>query len=86
MMDGVPAGVPPEAAEAARATLGGALAAAQDISGETGRVLADAARGAFTHAFGLAALVSAAIALIAAVLAATVLGSPRHGAEAHATD
>lgn len=86
MTDGVPAGVPPEAAEAARATLGGALAAARDLPGETGRVLADAARGAFTHAFGLAALVSAGIAVVAAVLAATVLGPPRQGAEAHATE
>ncbi|WP_225768384.1 MFS transporter [Inquilinus sp. Marseille-Q2685] len=86
MADGVPAGVPPEAAEAARATLGGALAAARELPDETGRALADAARGAFTHAFGLAALVSAGIAVAAAVLAATVLGPPRRGAEAHATE
>jgi hypothetical protein len=85
MIDGVPAGVPPEAAEAARATLGGALAAAQELPGDTGRALADAARGAFTRAFGWAALVSAAIVAVAAVLAATVLG-PRQGAEVPATD
>ncbi|WP_051248457.1 MFS transporter [Inquilinus limosus] len=86
MVDSVPAGVPPEAAEAARATLGGALAAAQDLPGDTGRALADTARGAFTHAFGLAALVSAVIALAAAALTATVLRRPPQGAEVPAAD
>lgn len=86
MMDGVPAGVPPEAAEAARATLGGALAAARELPGDIGQDLSRAARGAFTHAFSLSALVSAAIAVVAAVLAAVILGRPRPGVAAQPAD
>ncbi|WP_343712252.1 MFS transporter [Inquilinus sp.] len=85
MMDGMPAGVPPEAAEAARATLGGALAAARELPGDIGQDLGRAARGAFIHAFGLAALVSAGIALGAAVLAGIVLGR-RPGPEPSAAE
>src|SRR5258707_13955785 len=48
MADAVPAGVPPEAAEAARATLGGALAVAAGLPAQLGAGLLGSAREAFT--------------------------------------
>lgn len=68
------AGLPPEAAAAARDTLGGAVAAALALPGESGTRLLGIAREAFVHAFEIAAIVSAASAVAAAVLAAMILG------------
>ena len=71
--DAVPAGVPPEAAEAARDTLGGAVAAGDELPGRLAAELVDAAREAFTQALQVAAGLSAAVAIGAAVLAAAQL-------------
>jgi DHA2 family multidrug resistance protein-like MFS transporter len=71
----VPAGVPPDAAEAARDTLGGAVVAAEQLGGELGAALLDAARQAFTQGLRLTAVVSAVLTVALAVLAATLLGS-----------
>ncbi|HYV68111.1 MAG TPA: hypothetical protein VE964_17850, partial [Myxococcales bacterium] len=49
MADAIPPGVAPEAAEAARATLGGALAVAAQLPEQAGAALRAAAREAFTQ-------------------------------------
>jgi MFS transporter, DHA2 family, multidrug resistance protein len=69
--DALPVGVPPEAAEAARDTLGGAVAAGDELSGELVPQLVDAAQEAFTQALQVAAALSAAVAIAAAILAVT---------------
>ena len=69
----VPADVPPAAAKAARDTLGGAVAAAEELPDPLGGELLDAAREAFTQALELSAITSAAIVLGVAILAAAVL-------------
>jgi MFS transporter, DHA2 family, multidrug resistance protein len=75
----VPADVPPAAAEAARDTLGGAVAAAEELSDPLGAELLDAAREAFTQALQLTAITSAAIVVGVAILAAVVLRDMRKG-------
>jgi DHA2 family multidrug resistance protein-like MFS transporter len=70
-------GIPPYSVEAARDTLGGAVEAAGLLRAEAGAQLLGAARAAFVHAFEVASAVSAAGALVAAVLAGTVLKSGR---------
>jgi MFS transporter, DHA2 family, multidrug resistance protein len=68
-----PAGTPPAALGAARATLGGALSAAGRLPGHTGAGLADAARAAYAHGLDYAALGAASAMLLAAVLTAAFL-------------
>jgi DHA2 family multidrug resistance protein-like MFS transporter len=63
----MPAGVPPDIGEAARATLGGAVQAAQALEPEQGAQLVATARAAFTQAFEVIALVCAGLALAAAI-------------------
>jgi DHA2 family multidrug resistance protein-like MFS transporter len=70
----VPADVPPDAASAARDTLGGAVAAAAELPDPLGGELLDAAREAFTQALELSAITSAAIVLGVAILTVAVLG------------
>ena len=79
--DAVPADVPPEAAEAARDTLGGAIAAADQLPDSLGTELLDAAREAFTQALQLTAITSAVIVLGMAILAAVLLRHVRTGSE-----
>lgn len=73
MAAGQPMAVPPEAAETARDTLGGAVEIAASLPGATGEALIEAARAAFTEAVVLAAMVSAALTVFAAIVAATFL-------------
>lgn len=73
MADAVPASVPHEFAEAARGTLGGAIATAQQLPGAIGAELANAARDAFSEGLETTAGVSALIALTIAIVAAVVL-------------
>jgi MFS transporter, DHA2 family, multidrug resistance protein len=68
-----PAGAPPAALGAARATLGGALSAAGRLPGHTGAGLAEAARAAYAHGLDYAALGAASAMLVAAVLTAAFL-------------
>jgi MFS transporter, DHA2 family, multidrug resistance protein len=82
--DGIPAGVPPDAADAARDTLGGAVAAAEQLPDPLAGELLDAAREAFTLGLQVAALASAVIAAATAVVAAILLR--RVGAEPHRED
>ena len=69
----LPAGVPPHAARAAHDTLGGAVAAAGPLPGRIGAALAEAARQAFGYGLHVAFAISAAVTLVAAVAAATLL-------------
>ena len=66
MVNAIPPGVPTEAADAARDTLGSALAVAARLPGEIGSDLADLARAAFTNALHSTAIVSAAILTVLA--------------------
>lgn len=77
LIDAVPVGVPPVAADAARDTLGGALAAAQQLPGESGAALLDVARGAFVEGLQLAALIGALIAFAIGILVAVRLRDVR---------
>jgi MFS transporter, DHA2 family, multidrug resistance protein len=79
--DAVPAGVPPETAAAARDTLGAAVAAGDELPGDLAVELVDIAREAFTQSLQLAALISAAIAVGAAILAVLQLRGVRMGSE-----
>ena len=69
--------LPPDALEAARDTLGGALSAAGTLPGELGAALVTVSRSAFVEAVQTTALASAAIALIAAAGTARLLGRPQ---------
>jgi DHA2 family multidrug resistance protein-like MFS transporter len=66
-------GVPSEALAIARDTLGGAVAAAAQLPGETGTALLATAREAFLHGLQLTAGISAAVAAVIAVLATILL-------------
>jgi DHA2 family multidrug resistance protein-like MFS transporter len=81
MAEAIPGGVPAEAAEAARSTLGGAAAAAQQLPGGLGAALLDAARQAFAAGMQLSLAVCAALTLATAVLAAWWLRRVRPGGE-----
>jgi DHA2 family multidrug resistance protein-like MFS transporter len=84
MAGALPAGVPREAAAAARDTLGGAVAAAGQLPGQPGQALLLAARQAFTQGLHLAFTVSAAAAIGVAILAAILLRRLRPSSEAEA--
>jgi MFS transporter, DHA2 family, multidrug resistance protein len=79
MADAVPTGVPPEAAEAARGTLGGAVATAAQLPDQLGAALLGTARGAFVDALQLSGVVSAVTVTVTAVLGAVVLRRARTG-------
>jgi MFS transporter, DHA2 family, multidrug resistance protein len=75
MAEGIPAGVPREAVEAARGTLGGAVAVADRLPGQTGTELLSNAREAFAHSFQLTAIICTAVVVAMAI--ASVLLLPR---------
>ena len=79
--DGVPVRVPPDQQGTALDTLGGAVAAAEELPGDVAAELLEVARGAFTQGLQAAALASAVVAAIAAVLAAVLLRDVRAGAQ-----
>jgi MFS transporter, DHA2 family, multidrug resistance protein len=80
--DAVPAGVPSEAAEAARDSLGGAVAAEDGLAEPLAGALVDTASDAFTQALQLAATLSAAVLIAAAAVAWALLRRPGEGPEA----
>jgi MFS transporter, DHA2 family, multidrug resistance protein len=84
MADDVPPGVPAEQADTARDTLGGAVAAGDDLPAPLATELLDAAREAFTQGLQVAALSSAVVAAVTAVLAAVLLRQVRAGSGAPA--
>jgi len=69
----LPAGVPRDAADAARATLGGAVAAAQGLPPDVGAELLEVVRAAFTRAFETTAAINGALSIATAILAAVLL-------------
>jgi DHA2 family multidrug resistance protein-like MFS transporter len=79
--DQIPAGVPADAAEAARDTIGGAVAAGEQLPAALASQLLDAAGEAFTQGMQVVALVSAVLAAVTAVLAAILLRHVRGGHE-----
>jgi DHA2 family multidrug resistance protein-like MFS transporter len=76
MADGVPAGVAPEAAAAARDSLGGAAGVAVRLPGDLGATLLDAARASFVQGLHVAAAVSIAVAIGLAIVVAGLLREP----------
>jgi DHA2 family multidrug resistance protein-like MFS transporter len=80
--DGIPTGVPPDAADAARDTLGGAVDASHQLAPPIATELLDAARDAFTQGLQVAALASAVIAAVTAVVVAVVLRRVQMDSEA----
>jgi DHA2 family multidrug resistance protein-like MFS transporter len=79
MANAIPAGVASESAETARSTLGGALSVAEQLANPAGVQILEAARNAFSQSLELAALISAALALVTAVVVAVVLRDARPG-------
>jgi DHA2 family multidrug resistance protein-like MFS transporter len=77
MMVAVPYTIPIDVAEAARRTLGGALTEASRLPAPSGSHLLGAARDSFVRAFGLTALVAAALSLATAVLVVALLRPSR---------
>jgi MFS transporter, DHA2 family, multidrug resistance protein len=71
--DAVPTDLPPAAAEAARETLGGAVAVADGLPGRLGPELLGAAVEAFSRALQLTAATSAILVLGTAILVAVLL-------------
>jgi DHA2 family multidrug resistance protein-like MFS transporter len=72
----LPAGLPPEAADAARDTLAGALTVAGQLPGELGQAVVEAGRTAFTSGLGTVGLVCAGIGLAIVALAALLPRRP----------
>jgi DHA2 family multidrug resistance protein-like MFS transporter len=75
--DAVPAGVPADAALAARDTLGGAVNAAGHLADQLGPALLDAARLAFIQGLHVVAICAAVITIGLVILAAFWLGRVR---------
>jgi MFS transporter, DHA2 family, multidrug resistance protein len=75
--DEVPAAVPPEQAEIARDTLGGATAGAESLPESVAADLLEVAREAFTLGLQVSALASAVLAAVTAVVAAVLLRDVR---------
>lgn len=74
----VPAGVPADVADAARETLGGAVAASAALEPDLARSLVDAAAHAFDSGVVVTSLIGAALIVVAALVAATTLGGSRN--------
>jgi DHA2 family multidrug resistance protein-like MFS transporter len=79
MDDSIPPGLPLEAAEAARGTLGGAVAVAEQLPDALGIELLAAARDAFSQSLELTAIVSAGLSLLTALLVTVVLRGVERG-------
>jgi DHA2 family multidrug resistance protein-like MFS transporter len=69
----LPAGIPPQAAEAARDTLGAAVSVAAQLPDQLGAALLHVARTAFVEGLHIAAAISAAVALAMGAAAAVLL-------------
>jgi MFS transporter, DHA2 family, multidrug resistance protein len=82
LADALPAGVPAQAAAAARDTLGGAAAAARQLPADAGAALLAASREAFTTGLQVTAGISAVVAVGIAVLATVMLREVPPTAEA----
>ena len=81
---GLPAGIPADAAAAARDTLGGAVAVAGQLPGQLGSAVLDVARDAFVQGMQVAATISAVLAVAVAILAVVMLRNVGSGADREA--
>ena len=79
----IPDGVDARAAEAARETLAGAVAASAALDPATGEALRTAAAHAFDAGVGITAVLGAVLVGVAAVIAATTLGGTRTAPAPH---
>lgn len=79
MTGAMPAGVTAGAADAARATLGGAVAVVQALPYDVGAELLEVVRTAFTRAFEATAAINGALSIETAILAAVLLRRVRPG-------
>ncbi|MCC6458717.1 MAG: MFS transporter [Caldilineaceae bacterium] len=77
MAQALPSGIPHEAAEVARDTIGGAVAAAAQLPGPLGAALLNAAQDAFTQGLHLTAVINVVLMAGAALLAALLLRDVR---------
>ena len=84
MTAAAPGGIPLDAMEAARGTLGGAVAAAGRLPDQVGAALLATAREAFTRSFELMAIICTVLSLAAAVGTAVVLQRAHSTADPHA--
>lgn len=73
MADAIPASVPPEAADAARDTLGSALAVGARLPGQIGAELIELARAAFSHALQMSVVAAAVLVTLLAVVVMVTL-------------
>ena len=80
----IPAGLPADMADAARATLGGAIDVSKQLPAEAGAALIEASREAFLRGLQLAALISVVGSIALAIFAAVTLRNSR--GSAHATE
>jgi DHA2 family multidrug resistance protein-like MFS transporter len=80
MMDAaLPSGLSPDAVQASRSTLGGAVATAAQLPGELGPALIDAARDAFMRGLRLTAAISVIGSIVLAIFAGLTLRRVRRG-------
>jgi DHA2 family multidrug resistance protein-like MFS transporter len=86
LADRLPAAVPPEAAEAARDTLGSAAEVAAQLPAELGAAVLAAAREAFVVGMQLSSAIAAGIGVVLSVLALVVLRNQRPPAPDEAGD
>ncbi|WP_374679375.1 MULTISPECIES: MFS transporter [Microbacterium] len=77
----LPDGLSEGVAAAARETLAGAVSAAQGLSPAVAEALSDAAAAAFDAGVGVTSLIGAGLVVVAAVVAATTLGTSRPAPE-----
>ena len=84
MAGAIPTGIPPEVAQAALDTLGGAVASAGQLPGQLGAHLVDAAHQGFIDGLHLTAAISAVGSISLAIFVAAVLRHVRAGAESEA--
>jgi DHA2 family multidrug resistance protein-like MFS transporter len=81
MAENLPSGVEPMAAEAARDTLGGAVAVAAELPAEIGSALLFVSRNAFIEGQQYTALVGGIIMVVLAILTAFILRDVRGASE-----
>ena len=81
----LPAGIPADAAVAARDTLGGAVGAAQELPAQLGSAVLAVAQDAFVSGMQVAAGISVVVAIGVAILALVVLRDVGTGAEREAS-
>jgi DHA2 family multidrug resistance protein-like MFS transporter len=85
MSASIPAGIPAEAAEVAKDTLGGAVAIAHELPAQLGTALLDASYSAFAQGLHLSAIIATVLMVGTAILAVTMLRDIRpsgdHGSE-----